>query len=835
MTIYQSPGVYTREANLSNIIQAVSTSSAAVVFASDKGKSNDRVLITNTRQFIEEFGEPDSRKSYGHYAALAYLNEGNNLYCTRVHHNALHAGVIFNRQGSASKTGSVGLGESNPDSFNFDGHTNAAFAVYAVNEGEWGKELRVRVSDVDDEDENRKTFTLTVYQVENGNDVEKERWKVSRQNVKDESGNTLEMEAKINGNSKYIRVKNAAFSVSTLPVHSATQTLGTGNAGEATFAGNLIEPTNNKLPIQPFSLRIAYASREVQTVNYGSATSGSFKLGFDGSTTGDLPLSGVQEVDLTGGPTSGDFTLKYGGTSAAHTSNAINHDATAAQVKTAITGSGGITAITANDIEVTGSAGDWTINFLKVGLNTEEFTFDSNLSGGSTPSVSITRKISAQYIDERLTAIRTEGVEVTGTGTTTDPWTVIFNTSGGGASVNLAEMTAVAGTLGTSVPVTIATSVEGGSGQVRVRDDGNGKIIGDNIAGAGSSGTINYTTGVLNVTFSSPPGDGLQVNATYSFETKAELTGTGADGNVDLDGADATDSDIVAGWKFYENSEEVDVRMLIHAGGGTKTQDVDATVAKEMVAIAESRKDCIAILDVPGGKQDPGQAVEWKRTDLGVNTSYAALYAPDVEIYDSYNDKALFVPPSGYVAAVYAKTDGQQDVWYAPAGIRRGTLNVRKLRHNYTQGQQDFLYPQGVNFIKNIPGVGQAVWGQRTLLSGDNKLNRVNVRRLLITLEKSIAASLRQSVFELNTESLRLQVRESIRSFMQRVQDGNGVYSFRVVVDETNNTTEVVDAGELHVDVYLQPSAAAEFVQLQAVITRTGASFDELIRSGGNF
>jgi phage tail sheath protein FI len=195
----------------------------------------------------------------------------------------------------------------------------------------------------------------------------------------------------------------------------------------------------------------------------------------------------------------------------------------------------------------------------------------------------------------------------------------------------------------------------------------------------------------------------------------------------------------------------------------------------------------------------------------------------------------LYVPVDGYVGAAFALTEHVRDVWYAPAGQQRGLLNVLGLRINYTQGQQEILYPKQVNFLRTFPGSGTAIWGQKTLQSFDSALSRINVRRLLIVIEKAVTAALHRQVFELNNEFTRLQITQFIDGFMRRIQARNGVYSYQVVCDLTNNTPDVIDANELHVDIYVQPVRAAEFIQLQTVITRTGASFEELIASGGNF
>lgn len=295
------------------------------------------------------------------------------------------------------------------------------------------------------------------------------------------------------------------------------------------------------------------------------------------------------------------------------------------------------------------------------------------------------------------------------------------------------------------------------------------------------------------------------------------------------DGSAVGDAQLVAGWELFNNVDEVDVALLIN--GGYSTYAVQA----KMVEIAETRRDCFAILDVPTASQEPAAALTWRLSDGNFNTSFAACYTPDVEIYDESNDLIVNIPPSGHVAAAFARTDRISNPWEAPAGVNRALVAARRLTKAYSQAARDILYPKGINPIRNIPNAGIAIWGQRTMQAKASATDRINVRRLLITLEKSVMTSLIYRNFEKNTAFTRLQAFQSVDSFMRQVQAGGGVYSYQVVCDETNNTNEVIDNNQMNIDVYIQPTKTAEVIQLQTIITRTGASFAELIATGGNF
>jgi len=346
-------------------------------------------------------------------------------------------------------------------------------------------------------------------------------------------------------------------------------------------------------------------------------------------------------------------------------------------------------------------------------------------------------------------------------------------------------------------------------------DDGFGNLSGD----LGGSGTLNYSTGAFSVTFTTAPITAQNIEADYALVIEASFT-------LGSDGAAVTDSNLITGWELYRNPDDVDVRILI--GGGAVTVPVQLRIKE----ICEDRLDCIGVLDVPSANQGASSALSWRRNVQNINSSYTALYGPNVRIFDEFNDIELLVPPSGYAAGVYARTDEVTDPWFAPAGLRRGQLSILGLDTRYTQGERDLLYPNGINPIRVFPGQGTVVWGQRTQQAEASALDRVNVRRLLIVLEKSISIALLSDVFELNDSFTRLLIKQKIDEFLQRVQDRRGLQEFRTVVDGSNNGSAVIDANQMNVDIFLKPARAAEFIQLTAVITRSGASFDELIAGG---
>jgi phage tail sheath protein FI len=279
-----------------------------------------------------------------------------------------------------------------------------------------------------------------------------------------------------------------------------------------------------------------------------------------------------------------------------------------------------------------------------------------------------------------------------------------------------------------------------------------------------------------------------------------------------------TSSAINLGWDLFATKEEVEISLLINAGWA------DTVVQTKMITLAESRKDCIAILDIPDTSATVGDMVTYNNTTLNANTSYAAIYAGWIYMYDQYNDKYIYVAPSGYVAGVYAKTAQVSEVWYAPAGVRRGVLKALGVSKVFTEGERDTLYTANINPIQNFTGEGIQVYGQKTLQRQASALDRVNVRMLLITVEKAISRALRPFVFEFNDTFTRENITSIIDNYMGDIKVRRGVYDFATVCNESNNTPTVIDQNKMLVDLYVKPARVAEFIKLNVVITATGAT-----------
>ena len=244
-----------------------------------------------------------------------------------------------------------------------------------------------------------------------------------------------------------------------------------------------------------------------------------------------------------------------------------------------------------------------------------------------------------------------------------------------------------------------------------------------------------------------------------------------------------------------------------------------------VVSQAQNRTDCIAVIDlVPTGSTIGTVTSQASSYD----TSYAAAYWPWVQSVDGGTGQIVWSPASTFIPGVYAFTDASSDPWFAPAGLIRGALgSVVRAERKLTSGNRDTLYEANVNPIATFPGSGVVVFGQKTLQKKASALDRVNVRRLLIALKSFIVQVSDNLVFEQNTIATRNSFLSQVNPYLESVQQRQGLYAFKVVMDASNNTPDVIDRNELVGQIYLQPTKTAEFVILDFNVLPTGATFPE--------
>ena len=264
-----------------------------------------------------------------------------------------------------------------------------------------------------------------------------------------------------------------------------------------------------------------------------------------------------------------------------------------------------------------------------------------------------------------------------------------------------------------------------------------------------------------------------------------------------------------------------DYQFNVIVAPGLHSNNHNQTV-NTLISLAESRGDCIAVIDTSDMGLNPSDVVGYAN---GVNSSYAATYYPNVQV-TTETGRNQFVPPSVVIPGVYAANDNSSAPWFAPAGLVRGGIpGVIQAERKLTKIQRDTLYDANVNPIATFPGTGIAVFGQKTLQKKATALDRVNVRRLLIELKKFFGDQARNLVFEQNTIATRNRFLSAVNPYLESVVQRQGLYAFRVVMDDSNNTADVIDRNQLVGQVFIQPAKTAEFIVLDFSIEPTGASF----------
>ena len=269
-----------------------------------------------------------------------------------------------------------------------------------------------------------------------------------------------------------------------------------------------------------------------------------------------------------------------------------------------------------------------------------------------------------------------------------------------------------------------------------------------------------------------------------------------------------------------QNADEYDINLLITPG---IIREYHQYVSDKAIDICEEREDVFYIADFVSATAQITDAVQ---TAAGVDSNYVATYFPWVKTVDSSTNKLVAVPPSVLLVGTYAQNDRLGAEWFAPAGLNRGGIaGAVQVLNRLTQSERDTLYEGKVNPIATFPGQGISAFGQKTLQDSASALDRINVRRLLINLKKFVASTSRFLVFEQNTAQTRSKFLNTVNPYLEAVQQRQGLYAFRVVMDETNNTPDVIDRNILQGSVFLQPAKTAEFIVIDFNILPTGASF----------
>ncbi len=298
------------------------------------------------------------------------------------------------------------------------------------------------------------------------------------------------------------------------------------------------------------------------------------------------------------------------------------------------------------------------------------------------------------------------------------------------------------------------------------------------------------------------------------------------------DSGSLTTTEYASGHDLFEDVDTITVDFLIAPGMATANNQV--TVVNDLVATAgTTRKDCVVVTS-PDRTAVVNAATPVTTsiitTDQFTRSSYLIVSNNYLKVYDKYNDQYIFIPDASSVAGIMAAADLNAAPWFSPAGQRRGAvLGVTSLAYSATKSERDTLYKAGVNPVANIPGQGTLLFGDKTLLARPSAFDRINVRRLFLTMERAIAIAARNVMFEFNDEFTRAEFVNIVEPFLREIQGRRGITDFRVICDESNNTPAVVDRNEFIANIFIKPARSINYVTLNFVAVRTGVDFEEVV------
>ena len=337
---------------------------------------------------------------------------------------------------------------------------------------------------------------------------------------------------------------------------------------------------------------------------------------------------------------------------------------------------------------------------------------------------------------------------------------------------------------------------------------------------------INFaTTGANTLTL----GGGLNYNGQIGVSTDGAF-------GVSLSG-------LVDGYSLFENTDQYQADFLL-MGSANYAKETAQALANKLISVAELRKDALAFIS-PNRLSfltDTAAGSVTVNSDATITDNVISFYSPITSssfavfdsgykyMYDRFADTFRYVPLNGDIAGLCARNDINNFPWFSPAGTQRGAiLNAVKLAYNPSKIQRDKLYSNRVNPVIFSPGAGITLFGDKTGLGKASAFDRVNVRRLFIYLENAISAAARDQMFEFNDEITRTNFVNTVEPFLRDVQAKRGIFDFRVICDETNNTAAIIDNNEFVADIFVKPARSINFIGLTFVATRTGVSFDEVV------
>jgi hypothetical protein len=788
-----SPGVKTREVDLTvGGITAANNQVGAIAGPFQKGPVNVPILIETENDLLNTFGKPISSDAQYEYwlGASSYLSYGGVLRVVRC-----DATNLNNSNAGVSST-SVTLKINSSEDYNNSHSTDTSWYWSSRNPGSWANNLKVCVIDAAAD----QRIAIGTYGLNVGYAVTAafSQSVAGIGTVTTETGVLKGIITKVNESSIDVKVtaksSGAGSTVFTATSYSegSVNAFGAGNIKITDNSGNFIK------------IEEASVARF-----YGVVSAGSTVINpIDAST--NLPTAitaGQFIVPITGSSLAEGTTYTVGiGT----TINGVSQ--TALGLSTAANGTGTVEFVVLNiaaNGETIQAPSDW-YNQQTLGL-TNSTVYWKNIAPRPKTSEYASQRNGAN--DEIHVVVVDDTGEVTGTaGNIVEKYTNLSKASDGKISP--------------SEPNYYKDIIAA-----------NSQYIFPGFAPVGGPSkfaTVSGVSSASNTTWGlTAQGNTFNVigATTYNLTGGTDYSGTG-----NVGGYSVSLADVISGYRNFTNPAEYQINFIIGGPSGGASIYESQAKANELIAIADNRKDCVAtisphragVVDVANSDTQTNNIVNF--FDPLSSSSYAVFDTGYKYVFDRFNNQFRYIACNADIAGLMARTSINQYPWFSPAGANRGALNnAVKLAYNPSQAQRDLLYPKRINPIIFSPGAGIILFGDKTALSYTSAFDRINVRRLFLTLEATIERAARAQLFEFNDTITRANFINIVDPYLRDVKSKRGITDFVVVCDESNNTPDIIDSNQFKADIYIKPARSINFIGLTFVATRTGVSFEEII------
>lgn len=830
-----SPGINISEIDLTTVVPATSTTVGAIAGVFRWGPIGERSLVTSENDLVRKFGKPSSINPETFFTAASFLGYSNALYVSRAANTSTVFSAIANSSAFSANAGHTIKNRDDYDTKSF----NAAVEYIAKYPGDLGNSLKISVCD------SANAYSSSVDFASNA------------------TFRNTALTLAVGSNTAAVLVSNTTGQGAT----AAQANVEAIRLAALLTAGDVIEVGNSSVGKQ--SLKITSVGSVTGytdfTVNTTSASSNSsaFIYLLD-NASGNVAVGG--SVTITG------YT-------------ATGYNVTGATVATANTTAFTVANTTATSTFATTNAASNstalifkltnTLSTIAVGetitvtgySNTNYNVTDATVVTANTTEISVAS--AANPTGENTAGVMTYKGLVTEAGTRT----VAFSDSQVSFALSFDQPLKLSSAITSNTvtryweyfnqvdtaPGTSLFQSQTTTGNTSARDELHVVVVDEDGGFTGSPGSVlevfkglsratdaknsdgstNYYKNVLNEQSEYVWWASADANAPVALASAiASSTNTrpltySFQGGVDNDESTIPFADTARAYDLFASAEQVDISLLLtgsSSGGTNGEQQANYLIDN----IAEVRKDCIVFVspqkaDVVNQTTAAAQNIVDFRNSVR-SSSFAVMDSGYKYMYDKYNDVNRWVPLNGDIAGLCVVTDNSRDPWYSPAGTNRGQIrNSIKLAFNPAKAERDLLYKNGINPVISSPGEGTILFGDKTLLAKPSAFDRINVRRLFIVLEKSIARAAKSLMFEFNDEFTRTQFRNLVEPFLRDVQGRRGITDFKVVCDATNNTAEVIDGNRFVGDIYVKPARSINFIQLNFVAVRSGIEFSEIV------